>query len=234
MEDIDDLLTQVKNKLTVCKNQQELIDSIKAVLNKDEKEQEVEPENPIVVEPENREEILPEPEPNRIPEISPEKFESFLAEIREAIGKESKEETDPFLEAIIKKYPKAYDYKNQISQKIGIFHQKTMGEFSDWDSFENGKGVDVFSKDGKTVIEVKNKYNTMNSDSQKSVMEKLQKFVSGGKTAILCIINVKNNKPPKFPNAGDIQIKSGKEMYKILSGRETFLDDLLATFSKKI
>jgi len=233
MEDIDDLLTEVKNKLTVCKNQQELIDNIKDVLNKDEKEKEKEvvSENPIVV---NCEEILPEPEPNRIPEISPEKFESFLAEIREAIGKESKEETDPFLEAIIKKYPRACDYKNQISQKIGIFHQKTMGEFSEWESFESGKGVDVFSKDGKTVIEVKNKYNTMNSDSQKSVMEKLQKFVSGGKTAILCIINVKNNKPPKFPKAGDVQIKSGKEMYKILSGRETFLDDLLATFSKKI
>ena len=190
------------------------------------------PENPIVIiEPG---ESHPESNNNRIPEISPEKFESFLAEIRKAIGKESKEDTDPFLEAIIKKYPSACDFKNQISQKIGIFHQNIMGGFEGWESIEHGKGVDVFSNDGKTVIEVKNKYNTMNHDSKKSVMEKLQKFVTDGKTAILCIINVKNNKTPKYPEAGDIQIKSGKEMYKILSGREAFLDDLLATFSEKI
>lgn len=166
--------------------------------------------------------------------IPPEKFESFLAEIRNAIGKESKEDRDPFLEAIIKKYPHAVDYKNQISQKIGTFHQKMMGEFSGWKSVAHGKGVDVFSNDGKTVIEVKNKYNTMNHDSKKSVMDKLQKFVSDDKTAILCIVNIKNNKLPRYPEAGDIQIKSGKEMYKMLSGRETFLDDLLATFSEKI
>ena len=188
--------------------------------------------------PQNCEEPPPDPpaddKPNRIPEIDPEIFESFLAEIRKAIGKESKEESDPFLEALIKKYPNAADFKNQISQKIGIFHQKTMGAFDGWESIEHGKGVDVFSKDGKTVMEVKNKYNTMNHDSKKSVMEKLQKFVSDGKTAILCIINVKNNKPPKFPEAGEIRIKSGREMYHILSGRETFFDDLLTTFTEKI
>lgn len=238
MAEIEELLTEVKNKLTVSKHYQLIIDNIRAILKHEEKEKEEDEEkeeNPIAIKAENREEhLLPEREPNRIPEINSEKFESFLTEIRNAIGKESKEESDPFLEALIKKYPNAVDYKNQISQKIGIFHQNIMGAFDGWKSIEHGKGVDVFSEDGNTVIEVKNKYNTMNHDSKKSVMEKLKKFVSDGKTAILCIINVKNNKSPRYPEAGDIQIKSGKEMYKILSGRETFLDDLLATFSEKI
>ena len=237
MAEIEELLTEVKNKLTVSKHYQLIIDNIRAILKHEEKEKEEDEEkeeNPIAIKAENREEPLPEREPNRIPEINSEKFESFLTEIRNAIGKESKEESDPFLEALIKKYPNAVDYKNQISQKIGIFHQNIMGAFDGWKSIEHGKGVDVFSEDGNTVIEVKNKYNTMNHDSKKSVMEKLKKFVSDGKTAILCIINVKNNKSPRYPEAGDIQIKSGKEMYKILSGRETFLDDLLATFSEKI
>ena len=77
MAEIEELLTEVKNKLTVSKHCQLMINNIRAILNQEEEEEEKEEEEnpePIL---ENREEPIPEPEPNRIPEINPVFFRNF-------------------------------------------------------------------------------------------------------------------------------------------------------------
>jgi hypothetical protein len=169
---------------------------------------------------------------NRIPEIDSYEFKRLLDEIRDTIGKESRQEKDVFLEIIRKKYPGRN--LSGISQKLGYFHQNLMGSFHGWTSVYNGKGFDLISDDGQTIVEVKNKYNTMNADSKKSVIDKLTAFIEKGKTSILCFVNVKSKKKPELKDNPEIAVKSGKEMYTILSGRESFWDDLLQTFEELI
>ena len=69
MAEIEELLTEVKNKLTVSKHYQLIIDNIRAILNQEEEEKEEEEENPIAIEAENREEPIPEPEPKKFKNI---------------------------------------------------------------------------------------------------------------------------------------------------------------------
>lgn len=93
---------------------------------------------------------------------------------------------------------------------------------------------DVISSDEQIIVEVKNKYNTMNADSKKSVIDKLSGFIKKGKTSMLCFVNVKNSKNPVLKENQEILVKSGKEMYAMVSKRESFWDDLLKAFEELI
>lgn len=171
-----------------------------------------------------------------IPEIDETVFETLLINIRKGLGQESKQSKDPFLEVIKRKYPDATHLNStSISQKIGHFHERLIGSFPGWHHRKNA-GVDVFSNDGQYVIEVKNKYNTMNSDSQRSVIEKLATCTKQGKIAILCIINVQDGKVPNFANAraNNILVVSGPQMYEMITGRQTAFDEVLKAFEKYI
>ena len=51
---------------------------------------------------------------------------------------------------------------------------------------------------------------------------------------MLCFVNVKNSKNPVVKENPEILVKSGKEMYAMLSKRESFWDDLLKAFEELI
>jgi hypothetical protein len=79
------------------------------------------------------------------------------------------------------------------------------------------------------MIEVKNRDNTMNSDTAKSVIAKLETLANNGFRAILVFINSDKKTLPRFKASERITVVSGKQMYAHASGRESFYDDLMKT-----
>jgi hypothetical protein len=118
--------------------------------------------------------------------------------------------------------------RNRVWSMVwGDFHQQLIGCMSTWDALKKGdvSGCDNVSKDGKCIAEVKNNTNTMNSSSQKSVIEKLQKQQKLGKRALLVIMN--GDMPSKIGDG--VEWINGRDFYAEISGSSTFFDDLHTT-----
>jgi hypothetical protein len=109
----------------------------------------------------------------------------------------------------------------------GTFHQNLMGSFPGWINYKKGHstGCDIGNEDNNCVGEVKNNTNTMNSSSKESVLKKLKKQKDLGKRALLVVINGDIKKTVK----DGIETISGRQFYEELSGRPTFIDDILST-----
>jgi hypothetical protein len=67
-----------------------------------------------------------------------------------------------------------------INNRIGDFHQKLLGGVKGWTDLGVGdeSKVDLKRNDDSIFIELKNKFNTVNSDSLSKVRDKLEKAVS--------------------------------------------------------
>lgn len=117
-----------------------------------------------------------------------------------------------------------------FSMAWGNFHQNLMGSFPGWTNYKKGHntGCDIGKEDGTCVAEIKNNVNTMNSSSQESVFRKLKLQKDLGKRALLIIINGDIASSTK----DGIETLNGKQFYEELSGRYTFMEDLLLTTNK--
>ena len=64
-----------------------------------------------------------------------------------------------------------------INNRIGEFHQKLLGGVDGWTDLGTGDEtkLDLKKNDNTIFLELKNKFNTVNSDSSKAVWEKLEK-----------------------------------------------------------
>jgi len=67
-----------------------------------------------------------------------------------------------------------------INNKIGEFHQKLLGKVDGWIDLETGDKteVDLKKDDNSIFIELKNKYNTLNSSSARSCRQNLEKVIN--------------------------------------------------------
>lgn len=127
-----------------------------------------------------------------------------------------------------------YEQKVKAAQQLrtwsmvwGDFHQEVIGLLPEWTSLGRGHETkcDNQKNDGTHVVELKNNKATMNSDSQKSVMDKLKKQMDLGKRSTLVIMNGEASVTVKH----GIEVMSGREFYGEITGRATFIDDLLKT-----
>lgn len=118
--------------------------------------------------------------------------------------------------------PAAKAMKN-FAMKIGFLHQAIAGQLPGWNDLGVGEGVDVRSDDQQVNFYIKNKANTWNSSSKAQELSKVDELINNGKTAYAVLINSKRK-------SKDPRIIDGKEFYRIVSGRETFFNDLLKTF----
>ena len=66
----------------------------------------------------------------------------------------------------------------QLQMKEGKISQILIGNFYGWEDLGNGhsSGLDCKKKDNSIIIEIKNKYNTCNSNSQKTLLDKLSDY----------------------------------------------------------
>jgi len=72
-----------------------------------------------------------------------------------------------------------------INNKIGEFHQKLLGKVDGWEDLGTGDSshVDLKNSDDAIFMELKNKYNTVNSSSLKQVRKNLEGCISDNSNA---------------------------------------------------
>lgn len=175
-----------------------------------------------------------------IPEIAFNPFLELLQPIykRMDVTTESKSEEDPLFRMVFQasqgmsdedyeKFLKQIQMTKRLQMAMGDFHQHLMGLFDGWDDYKQGHETkcDIGKKDGTLVCEVKNNINTMNSDSLRSVNQKLQKQKELGKEVRVIIVN--GNIPRKEKEG--ITWMSGRDFYEEQSGRDNFMQSLQAT-----
>lgn len=94
--------------------------------------------------------------------------------------------TTSYAEAVL-----AMQLVKTCSQRGGYFWQKLFGMAPGWDNLKTGHATkcDLIHHQRKIVMELKNKYNTMNSDSMSKVVEKLTRAAQDGWVGVLGIVN---------------------------------------------
>lgn len=114
-----------------------------------------------------------------------------------------------------------------LEMKMGEFHENIMGSFRNYNKLQIGNitSCDIEKIDKTELYEIKNKANTMNSDSRKSVYEKLNVIAKNGIKSYLVFIN----NWTKISQNNNFTIIDGKSCYHKMSTREDFYDDLMKT-----
>ena len=89
--------------------------------------------------------------------------------------------------------------QKSLQNKVGLFHEKILSELPKWEKAPSL--IDLVNKKDRIIAEIKNKYNTLNSDGRVQTYSKLLKEIEGrdgsyfGFTAFYVpIIPPKNNK----------------------------------------
>lgn len=84
----------------------------------------------------------------------------------------------------------------QFQMKEGEIAQIAIGNFYGWEDLGTGhpSGLDCRKKDNSVIMEIKNKYNTCNSTSQKGVLDKLSNYKKKNPNT-RCVWAIINPKP---------------------------------------
>jgi len=132
------------------------------------------------------------------------------------------------------KHEKNRQYEKKSGGRIGDFHQKLLGGVSGWTDLGVGDDTKVdLKKDDNTVfMELKNKHNTVNSDSLSSVRRKLIKITEDypGSTAYWAYIIEKNGTSgeSEWDYLGDNNPKIrkiwGSKLYEMITGKKDALE----------
>jgi len=135
-----------------------------------------------------------------------------------------------------------------LQNAVGYFHQNILGSVKGWSNPGHGGGYDIENSDRKIIAEIKNKHNTMNSNSATAVYNKLVGFLQKtkkGYTAYLVIIVPKS--PIKFtkpfgslvkdtntPVRKDLLTIDGSSFYEMVTGDKNALRLLYEALPKVI
>jgi len=178
-----------------------------------------------------------------IKEISGEDFLKSVKPIFSVIEDthKSKSNEDPFIKSVVTGHTDMTDSdwaraekvrltQKALEMKIGNFHQELMGKFPGYVTFATGHhtGCDVGSVDETTLIEVKNRDNTVKGSDGKHLVAMLKEHADKGKNVILVQVNCTGDKVKRFNAHPSVKVFTGKEMYTYLSKRDTFFEDLQA------
>jgi hypothetical protein len=171
-------------------------------------------------------------------EIAPRAFVPCLKEVYGVLEKKNKgkSEPDPFIQAAIgmdlwNSMEKGRQWQKALEGKVGDMHEELLGKLPGCETLIKGHdtGCDVLCEPKNTIVEVKNKFNTMNSSSAEAVITKLEKQAHLGRRAILAEIICPKGKVRRHKAPPSVEVMNGQQIYALLSGRETFFDDLLST-----
>lgn len=133
-----------------------------------------------------------------------------------------------------------------LQNAVGDFHQNILGSVPGWENPGRGGGYDLINHERKILVEVKNKFNTMNSSSAESTYRKLARYVDGdyrGYNAYVVFIvpkNVGDYDKPWSPNQvtmplrDDIRKADGESFYRTVTGYDDALEDLYDVMSHLI
>jgi len=131
-----------------------------------------------------------------------------------------------------------------INNKIGEFHQELLGKVDGWEDLGVGDEteIDLKKEDNTVFIELKNKYNTMNSSSEKTCREKLENVIEKypDATAYWAYVISKNYKSEdrvwRYQQREDERIRriSGDRLYAMVTGDSKALEKTFNAIPKAI
>jgi Eco47II restriction endonuclease len=130
----------------------------------------------------------------------------------------------------------ARQLQKTLNNAVGEFHQIILGSCEGWEDLGVGDDshLDLKKSDGTVFAEIKNKYNTMNSSSEKSVFEKLdtKSKLSPFPDAYLVQIVRKSKKPYniiwnyKSNRNANVKKISGDLFYELVTGIPRSLEQI--------
>ena len=120
---------------------------------------------------------------------------------------------------------------SKVQQQIGKMHEYIISNLDGWTSCKGTKiPADVMKKDKSIILELKNKYNTMNSGGKKTVINNLIIIKKKFPNAIvgIGIINGRKNSKIKIKNDENIEIFqfTGTKLSEVIYGNENLFIDL--------
>jgi hypothetical protein len=125
-------------------------------------------------------------------------------------------------------------YDKKSGGRIGDFHQKLLGGVDGWIDLGVGDEtkVDLKKEDDTIFMELKNKYNTVNSDSLSAVRQKLERITNNfpNSTAYWAYVIEKNGTSgeSEWNYLGDNNLKLrkiwGSKLYELITGKSDALE----------
>lgn len=126
-----------------------------------------------------------------------------------------------------------------VNNRIGDFHQRILGKVKGWEDLGTGHitEVDLRKKDNSIFIELKNKYNTMNSSSQSKCRDKLENITIDFPEAtaywayIISKDGTSGEKIWKYTRKGEefinqrVKVIYGKKVYELVTGSPNSLEE---------
>lgn len=131
-----------------------------------------------------------------------------------------------------------------INNKIGEFHQELLGKVDGWVDLGVGDEteIDLKKEDNSVFIELKNKYNTMNSSSEKTCRDKLEKVIEkypNARAYWAYVINKdykSEDRTWRYKKREDERIRriSGDKLYEMITGDPDALEKTFNAIPKAI
>jgi hypothetical protein len=111
------------------------------------------------------------------------------------------------------------DRQKSRQNEIGLFHQYILGACDGWESSD--KGIDLYNKKRGIYLQLKNRYNTLNSSSREFTLKQLHNLFSDTQKCYLGYIIPKNNSfEKKIFNYNVIEI-CGENLYELITGSKS-------------
>jgi hypothetical protein len=129
--------------------------------------------------------------------------------------------------------------KRSICQHTGTLWQRILGTAPGWSDLGIGdtSGCDLINEDRKQVIELKNKWNTMNSGSKESVCKKLEAQKRKGYDAYIGIVNPHRARSNTRTLKNGVKQVTGAELFKVIYGcdvRREIIHHIKETYEHKL
>ena len=132
-----------------------------------------------------------------------------------------------------------------LNNRIGEFHQKLLGGVKGWKDLGTGDDtkLDLIKEDKTIAIELKNKFNTTNSDSLDKVRDKIEKFIEENPISVgywAYIIEKDNSSGEKVWRKKSrildprIKVAWGSRVYEIVTGDSNALKKTWEALPKAI
>lgn len=137
-----------------------------------------------------------------------------------------------------------------LSNALGVFHQDIISHVLGWYDPKGDQDFDLINHEKRIVVEMKNKYNTLNAEGQKNCFNKLQNAVSNKNSAFYqytayCVhivpkkkkigvspFIVKDNATDSHLSNERVKLIDGQSFYALATGVQTALYDLLNVLPK--
>lgn len=130
-----------------------------------------------------------------------------------------------------------------LTNAMGHFHQEIISRVEGWFDPLNAQDFDLINRDKRIIVEMKNKYNTLNAEGQKNCFLKLHSAVNKKNSSFYnytayCVnivpkqvgvstFRVKDNASDTYLENDKVKLIDGHSFYALATGSETALHDLL-------